>query len=90
MTTIEEPDALAARPLERFVSPRRTQGGVATTDLVLSARVSGNADIFPDVLKLHVPEGWTVADVTHGGGVKHGWRMATSSGSAALYRLDFF
>ena len=69
MTTIEEPDALAARPLERFVSPRRTQGGVATTDLVLSARVSGNADIFPDVLKLHVPEGWTVADVTHGGGV---------------------
>lgn len=23
-------------------------------------------------------------------GVKYGWWMATSSGSAALYRLDFF
>ncbi len=48
---------------------RRTQGGVATSDLILSARVGGNADIFPDILKLHVPPGSTVADVTYGKGV---------------------
>jgi tRNA G10 N-methylase Trm11 len=48
---------------------KRTQGGEATTDLVVSARIAGNADIFPDVLALHVPVGSIVADVTHGGGV---------------------
>lgn len=48
---------------------RRKQGGIATSDLVLSARVAGNADIFPDILKLHVPTGSTVADVTYGKGV---------------------
>ena len=67
MTASEAP--LAGVRVDRRVSQRRTQGGVATTALVLSSRVSGNADIFPDVLKLHVPEGWTVADVTHGSGV---------------------
>jgi tRNA G10 N-methylase Trm11 len=42
---------------------------VATADLVVSARVAGNAEVFPDVLALHVPEGSVVADVTYGGGV---------------------
>lgn len=42
---------------------------MATTDVVLSAHVAGNADIFPRVLALHVPPGATVADVTHGQGV---------------------
>jgi hypothetical protein len=55
--------------------PRRIQGGVPTTDLVLSAHVGGNADVFPRVLKLHVPEGATVADVTHGNGVF--WRKVS-------------
>ena len=55
--------------------PRRIQGGVPTTDLVLSAHVGGNADVFPCVLKLHVPEGATVADVTHGNGVF--WRKVS-------------
>lgn len=71
MTTerVNEAQSGAAVLLHPVVLPRRIQGGVPTTDLVLSARTAGNADIFPDVLKLHVPEGWTVADVTHGGGV---------------------
>lgn len=48
---------------------RRVQGGVATTDVVMSAFVSGNAEVFPQILALHVPEGSKVADVTFGGGV---------------------
>ena len=67
--------------LHQPVSPRRIQGGVPTTDLVLSARTAGNAEIFPDVLKLHVPEGWTVADVTYGSGVF--WRKVDKT----KYRL---
>jgi len=47
----------------------RTQGGVATSDLVLSAYTGTNADIFPHVLDLHVPPGAVVADVTYGKGV---------------------
>jgi DNA modification methylase len=49
--------------------PKRVQGGEATTDITLSAHVAGNADVFPQVLALHVPVGSTVADVTYGGGV---------------------
>ncbi len=48
---------------------RRVQGGIATTDLVLSAHVGGNADLFPAILELHVPDGATIADVTYGTGV---------------------
>lgn len=48
---------------------QRTQSGVTTSDLVRSARVGNNADLFPDVLRLHVPLGSTVADVTYGEGV---------------------
>lgn len=48
---------------------RRTQGGKATTDLVLSAHVGGNAELFAKVMRLHVPRGSRVADVTYGRGV---------------------
>lgn len=37
--------------------------------LVLSAHVARNAEIFPDVLDLHVTDGATIADVTYGKGV---------------------
>ena len=43
--------------------------GVATTNVIVSAYVGNNADIFPNVLSLHVPEGSKVADVTYGKGV---------------------
>jgi DNA methylase len=48
---------------------RRVQGGDATSDVVVSASVGGNADIFPSILSLHVRKGATVADVTFGKGV---------------------
>lgn len=54
---------------ERSDKKRRVQGGEATSDVVLSAHVGSNADIFPQILALHVPEGARVADVTYGNGV---------------------
>lgn len=48
---------------------KRTQGGISTTDIILSAHISGNADVFPEILKLHVPVGANIADVTYGSGV---------------------
>ena len=48
---------------------KRTQSGEATTSLVVSAHVGTNAEVFPLVLRLHVPAGVKVADVTYGKGV---------------------
>lgn len=48
---------------------RRSPAGIATSDLVLSAHTGGNADLFPQILDLHVPRGSTIADVTYGKGV---------------------
>jgi hypothetical protein len=48
---------------------KRVQGGVSTSQVVVSAHLAGNADVFPQVLKLHVPKGSKVADVTFGSGV---------------------
>jgi hypothetical protein len=50
-------------------SSRRTQGGTSTSDAILSAHLGGNADVFPQVIGLHVPVGSVVADVTWGKGV---------------------
>ena len=51
------------------VKSKRVQGGIASTDVVMSAFMSGNADVFPQILNLHVPDGAKIADVTYGGGV---------------------
>jgi len=48
---------------------RRVQGGETTSDLIVSAYVGGNAEVFPKILALHVPIGSVVADVTWGKGV---------------------
>ena len=48
---------------------RRIAGGVATSDVIVSAYQSGNADVFPNILKLHVSPGSVIADVTWGKGV---------------------
>lgn len=48
---------------------KRVQGGVATSNVFVSAHVGGNADVFPQILALHVPKGAVVADVTWGKGV---------------------
>lgn len=48
---------------------KRVAGGKPTTDLVFSAFVGNNEDVFPQILRLHVPKGSLVADVTFGQGV---------------------
>ena len=53
----------------RTPSGRKRPDGVSTSDLVFSAYVGNNAEIFPKVLDLHVPKGSSVADVTYGKGV---------------------
>jgi len=50
-------------------SNRRVQGGTCTSNVVLSAHLSDNAQVFPKILELHVPKGSVIADVTYGGGV---------------------
>ena len=50
-------------------SGRKRPDGIATSDLVFSAYVGSNADIFPKILELHVAKGASVADVTYGKGV---------------------
>lgn len=47
---------------------RRVAGGKPTTDLVFSAHVGNNSDLFARILDLHVPKGAIVADVTFGQG----------------------
>lgn len=51
------------------IKKKRVQGGQASSDLIVSSQVAGNAEVFPQVLALHVPERSTVADVTWGKGV---------------------
>jgi len=48
---------------------RRVAGGVATTNVVMSAHIGENCDLFPAILSLHVPLGAEIADVTYGKGV---------------------
>lgn len=56
-------------PHEPSATNKRTQGGISTADVVMSAFTGGNADIFPQILELHVPDGAKIADVTYGTGV---------------------
>lgn len=48
---------------------KRVQGGVSTSAVTMSAFVSGNAEVFPQILDLHVSVGARIADVTYGTGV---------------------
>lgn len=56
---------------------KRVQGGTPTSALLLSAHMAGNAEVFPLILDLHVPDGSVIADVTYGGGVF--WRNVDPS-----------
>ena len=47
---------------------RRTQSGESTSDLITSAHVGENAELFWRIAQLHLPEGCIVADVTYGRG----------------------
>jgi hypothetical protein len=48
---------------------RKSPDGTPTNDLVFSAYVGTNDEVFPFVLSLYVEPGSTVADVTYGKGV---------------------
>jgi hypothetical protein len=48
---------------------RRKPRGVPTNDLVLSASVAANEEVFPQILKLYLPVGSKIADVTFGKGI---------------------
>src|SRR2546422_1416653 len=55
-----------------IVKPKKTSRvarGIATNELVFSACQATNDQVFPQILKLYVPEGSLVADVTFGKGV---------------------
>lgn len=55
---------------DMFTGQRMKIGSSRPTEgIVLSAHVGTNADVFPQILSLHVPPGSTVADVTWGKGV---------------------
>ena len=62
---------------------RRVQGGEATTDVILSAHVAGNAEVFAQIAQLHLPPGSLVADLTYGKGVF--WQQVPR----AKYNLKF-
>ena len=47
------------------LSPR----GITTSDLLVSAHVGRNTEVFAQILALHVPVGSVVADVTYGQGI---------------------
>ena len=52
------------------------------TDIIKTAKAGTNADLFPDILRLYVPEGSRVLDMTYGKGVF--WKKVDTS----KYQLD--
>jgi hypothetical protein len=73
------PSEIAKKPLEvqeqltlyplKAEKKRKSPDGIATSELVVSAHVGMNEELFPQILRLHVPQGSTVADVTYGPGI---------------------
>ncbi len=57
---------------------RVVKNGRATNDLVLSACLEGNDDVFPRILQLFIRPGSVIADVTYGKGVF--WRNVPPNG----------
>ena len=49
--------------------PRKSPSGISTNDLIFTAGIGNNSDMFPSVLSLYVSVGSKVADVTFGKGV---------------------
>lgn len=59
------------------MAKRKSPDGIATNDLIFSAHIGTNDELFPEILKLYVNEGSKVADVTYGKGVF--WRHVDTS-----------
>lgn len=64
---------------------KRVVTGTSSTDLIFSAYVRNNEDLFPLILSLYVPVGSHVADVTYGKGVF--WKKVNQS-DYTLYFSD--
>src|SRR5439155_1395635 len=65
------------------VRPKKTSRiarGVSTNDLIFSASQGTNDEVFPHILKLYVPKGALVADVTHGRGASEAYRILKPEG----------
>lgn len=56
-------------PSDDAPTRKRVQAGITSSDLILSANIEGNSEVFPQILTLHVPKNSKVADVTWGKGV---------------------
>ena len=56
-------------PVMPKTNRRKSPAGVATNDLIRSAYLGTNDEVFPHVVSLYVPSGSRVADVTYGKGV---------------------
>ncbi len=52
----------------QLVKKRKSPAGIATNELIFSAYFEFNTEVFSDILKLYVPEGSIIADVTYGKG----------------------
>lgn len=63
---------------------RKSPAGITTNKLVFSAQQGTNDAIFPSILKLYIPQGSHVADITYGNGVfwrnvpKHDYQLFAS------------
>lgn len=53
----------------QVIKKKRVASGISTTDLIFSAYVENNEELFPKILQLYVPLGSHIADVTYGKGV---------------------
>lgn len=76
-TTLTVPDSSAKHgvgiPEYRPLTKRRTPRGITTSNVVVSAYVADNSEVFAKVAKLHIPRGAKVLDVTYGKGVFWQW-----------------
>ena len=56
-------------PQKASTGKRKSPKGITTSNLILSAHIATNDEVFPRILDLHVARGSTIADVTYGSGV---------------------
>lgn len=71
---------------------RKSPSGISTNDLVFSAHMGTNDEVFPQILSLYVAPGSTIADVTYGRGVF--WKQIPAArykvlGTDLLTGVDF-
>lgn len=55
--------------IEETFKSKRTQSGIATSDLICSSHLATNNEVFPKILGLYAENGIRIADVTYGKGV---------------------